>query len=447
MLFRIREKTMIRTSGLLMLALLLAACGDSSEPPVESGAAAEPAAVALPGAGAVAYTDANIWSGTGAAALHNATLVVRDGRIESVSTAAAPEGAEIVALDGQWIVPGFINAHGHISGRWAADEIQGDAARVAADLALYARYGVTTVLSLGGAPNGAFGIRAAQDRPSLDRARLLLAGSPVFSQDPAEAAAMTRANIDAGVDWIKLRVDDNLGAVEKMSWDALAAALRVAKEANVPVATHIFYMDDAAKLLEMGSGLIAHSVRDQEVSDEFVQAMLDSGVCYVPTLVREVSTFVYGERPAFFDDPFFLEAAKQSEIDRVSDPEFMARMAANPAAAVYRKALVQAQENLAVILAAGVPVAFGTDSGPAGRFPGYFEHMEFDLMSEAGLTARQILLSATSVAASCLQLDDVGTLEPGKWADFVVIAQNPLADVSALHSIQSVYVAGNAVTR
>ena len=175
--------------------------------------------------------------------------------------------------------------------------------------------------------------------------------------------------------------------------------------------------------------------------------MPDSGVCYVPTLVREVSTFVYGERPAFFDDPFFLEAAKQSEIDRVSDPEFMARMAANPAAAVYRKALVQAQENLAVILAAGVPVAFGTDSGPAGRFPGYFEHMEFDLMSEAGLTARQILLSATSVAASCLQLDDVGTLEPGKWADFVVIAQNPLADVSALHSIQSVYVAGNAVTR
>lgn len=447
MLVRIREKTMIRTSGLLMLALLLAACGDSSEPPVESGAAAEPAAVALPGAGAVAYTDANIWSGTGAAALHNATLVVRDGRIESVSTAAAPEGAEIVALDGQWIVPGFINAHGHISGRWAADEIQGDAARAAADLALYARYGVTTVLSLGGAPNGAFGIRAAQDSPSLDRARLLLAGPPVFSQDPAEAAAMTRANIDAGVDWIKLRVDDNLGTVEKMSWDALAAALRVAKEANVPVATHIFYMDDAAKLLEMGSGLIAHSVRDQEVSDEFVQTMLDSGVCYVPTLVREVSTFVYGERPAFFDDPFFLEAAKQSEIDRVSDPEFMARMAANPAAAVYRKALVQAQENLTVILAAGVPVAFGTDSGPAGRFPGYFEHMEFDLMSEAGLTARQILLSATSVAASCLQLDDVGTLEPGKWADFVVIAQNPLADVSALHSIQSVYVAGNAVAR
>jgi imidazolonepropionase-like amidohydrolase len=342
---------------------------------------------------------------------------------------------------------GFINAHGHVSGRWAADEVQGDAARVEGDLALYARYGVTTLLSLGGAPTDSFGLRGAQDSASLDRARLLLAGSVVFSQNPDEAAAMTQANIDSGVDWIKLRVDDNLGTTKKMTWDALEAAMQVANAANVPVATHIFYMDDAQRLLEMGASLIAHSVRDQQVTDEFVQTMLDSGVCYVPTLVREVSTFVYGERPAFFDDPFFLEAAKQSQIDRVSDPAFMERMATSPAAATYREALVQAQDNLRILIGAGVPIALGTDSGPAGRFPGYFEHMEFDLMAEAGLTAREILLSATSVAASCLQLDDVGTLEPGKWADFVVIEQNPLADINALHSIRSVYVAGNAVAR
>ena len=438
---------MKRILFLLTLALLVAACGDSSEPtaPADSAPATEPAP--LPGLGAVAYTSANVWNGTGAAPLRNATLVVRDGRVESVSSDAAPEGAETVDLEGAWVIPGFINAHGHVSGRWAADEVQGDAARVEGDLALYARYGVTTVLSLGGAPKDSFGLRSAQNMASLERARLLLAGDIVFSQDPAEAAAMTQANIDAGVNWIKLRQDDNLGATEKMSWDALEAAMQVANAANVPVATHIFYMDDAAMLLGMGSGLIAHSVRDQPVSDEFVQTMLDSGVCYVPTLVREVSTFVYGERPAFFDDPFFLEAAKQSQIDRVSDPEFMAKMAASPAAAAYRKTLVQAQENLALVAASGVPIAFGTDSGPAGRFPGYFEHMEFDLMAEAGLTAREILLSATSVAARCLHLDDIGTLEPGKWADFVVIEQNPLADINAVHSIKGVYVAGNPVKR
>jgi imidazolonepropionase-like amidohydrolase len=437
---------MNRISSLLTLALVLAACGDATEPAATTESVPATAA-ALPGEGAVAYTGTNIWSGTGAAPLRNATLVVRDGRVESLSNNAAPEGADTVDLEGAWVVPGFINAHGHVSGRWAADEVQGDAARVEGDLALYARYGVTTLLSLGGAPTDSFGLRGAQDSASLDRARLLLAGSVVFSQNPDEAAAMTQANIDSGVDWIKLRVDDNLGTTKKMTWDALEAAMQVANAANVPVATHIFYMDDAQRLLEMGASLIAHSVRDQQVTDEFVQTMLDSGVCYVPTLVREVSTFVYGERPAFFDDPFFLEAAKQSQIDRVSDPAFMERMATSPAAAAYREALVQAQDNLRILIGAGVPIALGTDSGPAGRFPGYFEHMEFDLMAEAGLTAREILLSATSVAASCLQLDDVGTLEPGKWADFVVIEQNPLADINALHSIRSVYVAGNAVAR
>ena len=436
---------MIRIIYVLALAFLQTACGNSSAPtaPLESGPPTSPSSAA----GIVVFTGATVWDGTGAAPMADANLVVLDGRVVSVSTDEAPAGAEIVDLAGQWLVPGFINAHGHVSGRWAAEDVRGDAARVAGDLALYARYGVTTVLSLGGAPADSYGMRDVQTGFELDRARLLLAGEIVFSQDPAEAAAMTRSNIDAGVDWIKLRVDDNLGNGEKMSWNAVAAALAVAAEANVPVATHIFYMDDAAMLLGMGTGLIAHSARDRRVTDEFVQIMLNSGVCYVPTLVREVSTFVYSERPAFFDDPFFLEAAKQSQIDRVSDPAFMANMAASPAAAAYRKALVQAQENLRILVGAGVPVAFGTDSGPAGRFPGYFEHMEFDLMSEAGMTAREILLSATSVAADCLNLGDVGTLEPGKWADFVVIAQDPLAEIAALHSIQRVYVAGNEVAR
>ena len=427
----------------LAFVLLLGACGDSSEPNASAGQAADQ----LSGTDAVVYTGATIWDGTGAAHVENANLVVRDGRVVSVDTNEPPAGAEIVDLASRWVVPGFINAHGHASGRWAADEVQGDAARVEGDLALYARYGVTTVLSLGGMPPDAYTVRDAQDGVDLDRARLLLAGEIVFSQDPAEAAAMTQSNIDAGVDWIKLRVDDNLGTGKKMAWPAVEATMQVAAAANVPVATHLFYMDDASMLLGMGTGLVAHSVRDQRVTDEFVQTTLESGICYVPTLVREVSTFVYSERPAFFDDPFFLEAARQSQVDRVSEPEFMSRMAASPASAAYRKALVQAQENLRILVGSGVPIAFGTDSGPAGRFPGYFEHMEFDLMSEAGMTTREILLSATSVAADCLNLDEVGTLETGKWADFVVLAQDPLADVQALHSVRDVYVAGNKVAR
>jgi imidazolonepropionase-like amidohydrolase len=200
-------------------------------------------------------------------------------------------------------------------------------------------------------------------------------------------------------------------------------------------------------VLDMGSDLIAHSVRDRRVDDAFVARLLNSDVCYVPTLTREMSTFVYGDRPDFFNDAFFLEAASRSEMRRLSDAQFMRRMADSPVAAAYRRALEQAQENLRILVGSGVPVAFGTDSGPAGRFPGYFEHIELYLMIEAGLTPREALLSATSVAADCLDLAEVGTLEAGKWADFVVLREDPVEDIMATRSIVSVYVAGNEVSR
>ncbi len=396
----------------------------------------------MPGAGAIAYVDANIWDGTGSPTRTDVALVVRDGLIEGLFR-DVPGGAEVVSLRDQWIIPGLINTHGHVSGRWAPDGVTDPADQVRGDLALYARYGITTVLSLGGAPDAAFAVRAE----SSPLARLLVAGEVVADETPEAATETTNANLQRGVDWMKLRVDDNLGTGSKMPWEAVQATIDTAAPANVPVATHIFYMDDAARLLEMGTGMIAHSVRDQAVTDDFVQALLESGVCYVPTLVREVSTFVYSERPDWFEDPFFLEAAKQSEIDRVSEPDFQAQVAASPAAAGYRVALEQAKDNLSTLAASGVPVAFGTDSGPPGRFPGYFEHLEIDLMTEAGLSPTEILLSATSVAAECLALEEVGTLEPGKQADFVVLNGDPLADIRATREIDSVYVKGRPVSR
>lgn len=442
---------MYRVVSLSAVFLFLAACGtDEPAPAVTKEAApaeeAAPAAGPLPGEGMVAFTGAAIWDGTGSPLKYNQSILVRDGRIQNI-VEEIPEGADIVDLGGRWIVPGFINTHGHVSGRWADDSITDPADRVRGDLALYARYGITTVLSQGGAPAEAFAVRDSRDDPSLRHARLWLSGDVVAGDTPEEAGRIALANIEQGVDWLKLRVDDNLGTGTKMLWGAVQVAMNAAKAAEMPVTTHIYYMEDAARLLEMGTGLIAHSVRDRAVTDEFVQTFLDSGVCYVPTLVREVSTFVYAERPDWFDDPFFLEAAKRSEMERVTQRDYMAQVAASPVAAGYRKALTQAQENLRILLGSGVPVAFGTDSGPPGRFPGYFEHLEIGLMTDAGMTSREILQSATSVAARCLGLDDVGTLEAGKWADFVVLTQDPTRDISATRAIQSVFIAGNEVPR
>ena len=391
-----------------------------------------------------AYVGASVWDGTGASIIRNATMVVEDGRITAVSRSAEiPTGTEIVFLEGKVLIPGLINTHGHVSGRWAAEDIVDEQDRIRGDLELFAKYGVTTVNSLG---DGLAVIEARKSSSPLDpRARLLSAGAVISGNTPEAARNQAIANADAGVDWLKLRVDDNLGSSRKMPWDAVQAVMDVGNERGIQVATHLFYLEDAKRLIDMGTGMIAHSVRDTDVDQEFIDSLLESGICYVPTLTREVSTYIYGTRPGFFDDEFFTEYAKESEIERLSEPAYMERTLASASGAAYRVALVQAMENMVILQDAGAPVTFGTDAGPAGRFPGYFEHMELALMVGGGLTPTQALLAATSVAASCLGIDDIGTLEPGKWADFIVLDEDPTRDITYTQLIDQVYVAGQPV--
>ena len=100
--------------------------------------------------------------------------------------------------------------------------------------------------------------------------------------------------------------------------------------------------------------------------------------------------------------------------------------------------------NLKTLSDAGIVIAMGTDSGGGpGRFQGYFEHLELEYETKAGLTPMQALVSATSGAAQALNLSkEVGTLEKGKWADFVVLSANPLDDISNTRKIDSVWIGG-----
>jgi len=411
-----------RLAHLLALLAPLAACGGESTT-------------------AVAYTGATIWDGTGAPAF-TGTLVVDSGRIVAAGAdVEPPRGATVVSLEGKHVIPGLIDAHAHVTGAWAPDGVIDPVARVREDLLLFARYGVTTVNSLG------------EERPTLEardtrsdsssHARVFASGPVVADADPAAARATALANADAGVDWLKLRVDDNLGTTEKMPWEAVAAVIEAGRERGLRVATHLFYLADAKRLLDLGTGMLAHSVRDEDVDDELIQKLRASGVCYVPTLVRDVSTFVYAERPEWFDDPFFLAHAHPGQLAGTTDPAFLAGQ--RGAEAASRRALAQAQRNLKTLSDAGIPIAFGTDAGPAARFPGYFEHLELQLMVDAGLTPEQALLSATSVAADCIGAAEVGTLEPGKRADFLVLGGDPLSDVRATRQLEQVFIGGNRV--
>ena len=394
-----------------------------------------------PGTPTTAFVGATVWDGTGSLPASGATIVVSDGRIASVEVDGdVPDGAEVVDLSGKYVIPGFVDAHAHVSGLWAEEAIVDPAERVRKDLELFARYGVTTVNSLGD-DEVVLSVRDAAT-PTDPRARLLAAGPVIAEHEPDAARAAAVANADASVDWLKLRVDDNLGTSEKMPWDAVQAVIDVSRERMIPLATHVFYLEDAKRLLTMGTGMIAHSVRDTDVDDAFVAEMLSRGICYVPTLTREVSTFVYADRPEFFDDPFFTEHAHAGELARASDPAFSERMAGSDAAAGYRVALEQAMRNLAALADAGVSIAMGTDAGPSVRFPGYFEHLEMWMMADAGMETEEVLRSATAVAAECVGADDVGTLEPGKWADFLVLGDDPLQDIRATRSLERVFIGG-----
>lgn len=389
----------------------------------------------------VAYVGATVWDGTGSAPVPDVTIVVEDGRITAISAAGnVPSGAQVVNLEGKFVIPGLIDVHAHVSGRWAPEGVTGEADRIRGDLELFAKYGVTTVNSLG---DGA-AVLAVRDAasPTDPRARLLASGAVLAGDDPAAVRAAAIERADAGVDWLKLRVDDNLGTGQKMPWDAVQAVLDVGEERGLRVATHLFYLDDAKRLLEMGTGMVAHSVRDTDVDDSFIDALIANDVCYVPTLTREISTFVYAERPDFFDNDFFTELADESEVARVSQPAFMERMRESPAAAGYRVALQQALRNLKLLVDAGAPVTFGTDAGPAARFPGFFEHLELAVMVRAGIRPEQALYAATGQAAACLGLEDVGTLEVGNWADFLVLASSPMDDITNTQTLEQVYVAG-----
>ena len=105
-----------------------------------------------------------------------------------------------------------------------------------------------------------------------------------------------------------------------------------------------------------------------------------------------------------------------------------------------------AKENLKRLADAGVRIGYGTDSGVLTRFEGYGEHMELQLMVEAGMTPSQVIKAATRDSAEFLgQQDNLGTLEQGKWADLIVLGGDPLADIRNSRKIEAVYIAGNKV--
>src|SRR5690554_2701474 len=296
-----------------------------------------------------AFTGGTLIDGSGSAPIANGILLIQEGRVVAAGTADEvdiPEGAVIKDVSGKTIMPGIINGHGHVGevigiegGHYSTETLE-------QNLGLYARYGVTTVVSLGGDKAEAVPFRSINDSLPMKRARLYIAGEVISGQTPEEALAAVERNHKMGVDFMKIRVDDNLGASTKMSEEIYQAVIQSSHELGYPIATHMYYLEDSQKLLEAASDLLAHSIRDLPVDEELISLIKAKDVGYCPTLTRELSTYVYEDTASFFSDPFFLKEYDKSIVSPLLDPSRQQEIRDSHSAQTYKKQLPVAYANL-----------------------------------------------------------------------------------------------------
>ena len=391
----------------------------------------------------IALVGARVIDGTGAGPIANATLLITGGRIDRIGPGASlkvPAGAKRIDVAGKYIIPGLINSHGHLGNGDPSLPVYD---QVIQQLRLYPTFGVTTVYALGDDGKESVRISGENDREPLTRARLFASGGRVTAKTAEDARRLIGERHAAGVHIIKTGMNGN---ANDMTPETYSALIDEAHKRKLRVASHLFNLADAKALVGAGLDVIAHSIRDQDVDAALIAALKGRNVGYIPTITRDLSVFQFTSAPDYLTDPFFLrgESLFRPQIARVKDPALHAKTQASPGAQNARKGFDQALRNLKLLSDGGVMIAMGTDSGTGlGRWQGYFEHVEMELMVKAGMTPMQTLLASTGNAAKVMRIDSqLGTLQPGKRADFIVLTADPLVDIKNTRTIESVWIDG-----
>ena len=401
---------------------------------------------ATAGAEVVVLKAARMFDGRGDTTVPNAVVIVESGRITAAGSGlAVPAGARVIDLGDATLLPGFIDAHVHLTGEsaddWYRAAVEG-LRRTVAEKAIrateYARRtlmaGFTTVRNVGADDYIDVGLRNSISAGVIPGPRMLVAtqalgargghcdttGFPylLFGKEPGVAEGIA-SGADAFRDAVRFEVKYGADVIKVC---ATGGVLSLTDEVDTPQLTQA-EMDaivDEAHRLRKKTAAHAHGAEGAKVAiragidsiehgsfldDEALRMMKERGTYFVPTLMAG-------------------EYAGGRKSTRTYPPEIAAKAKAalESRSAAFRNALRM-----------GVKIAFGTDSAvsPHGR-----NAEEFALLVEHGMTPAAALRTATSAASTLLGIDRrTGTLEPGKDADVVAVPGDVLADVRATEKV------------
>ncbi|HEY4137831.1 MAG TPA: amidohydrolase family protein, partial [Casimicrobiaceae bacterium] len=318
--------------------------------------------------------------------------------------------------------------------------------------------GVTSVVDIGG-PFWNFEMRdtALQTRAAprvavagpllsmIPDPKLDLGDPPIIEIRSIEAArALVRRELIRKPDYIKVwfihRADQDLAAEEAI----VRAAGDEAHRAGVALAVHATELNVAKAALRAGADYLVHSVQDVAIDDEFIALAKRNHALYCPTLfVLPGYQYALSNtwRPTAAElrlaDPQIVAAMGDlARIPAIAIPVGVARRMAEPGSIAAPEVILR---NLRTVAHAGIPIVMGTDAGNIGTLHGPSVFREMALMQQAGMTPLEVLRSATVNGAKAMRrAGELGTIAPGRLADFVLLDADPTASVDNLSRVYRV---------
>jgi imidazolonepropionase-like amidohydrolase len=403
--------------------------------------------------------DVTLIDGNGNAPQTHVNLLIEGDSIVSIGTGTFPPHTKVISMSGKTVMPLLIGGHEHLGllkGN-TASAANYTHANVVRQLRHYLHYGVGTVLSLGTDQPLVFALRDSSRRGLIPGATLLTAGygfgaknglppatfgtQVLRPETPAEAVVDVRKLATLKPDFLKLWLDDGGGTMPKMEPAVYEALIKEAHQQGVKVAAHVYYLEDARSLVNAGVDLLAHSIRDKEVDAALITAMKEKGTFYIPTLSLDEYNFIYAGQPEWVNDPFFIRSLEPGVWEMITSDAYRQQQQQDKNREKKMRAFMTAVVNLRKLDSAGVKIAMGTDAGAQPvRAQGFSEHLELQLMVEAGLSPLKAISCATLNGAVLLGIDKhVGTLSAGKKADFMILQGDPSQDINNTRTILEVW--------